>query len=500
MARVPLSLALSSSDWVEQYDYQLMAELEDGLSEWIDVSVEPSTLYCYRLVATAVNRPSSPPSSEVCGSISQVELHPKITGIWVIETHRVFGKILVGWSLSDSEKIVIKTLPNPQFSLLHRVRGEQEFRLLDLNEAQETFLHQGINTRDSQHEYQVQIREAPGSDMIGSSQAYPSLLIRNSGQRISWKVLQNLEEIEEQGARGVHLSRIGSDLEDLDILEIRSLEFDDQSEQFFFYLPPAGPDFDRKPDDSFFITITYLHSGAFEGAELTFISNKITVGEEQTPIPCPPPRITSDVYPDPCNDPFGCTSSSSGSVIHWEHPQRCDSGIVAYNLYFSSQELGDYTLLDSVRGTATSYRSEEAYRVGCYRISSVNSAGVEGVSEVAGYFEYCHDFSLPNVFTPNQDGYNDFFQPSYRSSFEADGVCPDSVISVGVRIFSADGKLIFQKPYPDDAHQYLWDGKSRDGSPQPPGMYYYSCSFDLRSIFNFTPSRKDFSGWLRLIK
>lgn len=65
---------------------------------------------------------------------------------------------------------------------------------------------------------------------------------------------------------------------------------------------------------------------------------------------------------------------------------------------------------------------------------------------------------LPNTFTPNGDGVNDFLQ------FEVNGL-----MQFRIEVYSAKGELIFVS---QDA-MFRWDGLKMDGTPAPNGRYVY---------------------------
>jgi len=66
--------------------------------------------------------------------------------------------------------------------------------------------------------------------------------------------------------------------------------------------------------------------------------------------------------------------------------------------------------------------------------------------------------NIPNVFTPNEDGSNDFF------TFASTGT-PWFTL----RIFSRSGALLYQT----EAETIMWDGKNEQGNTLPDGIYYY---------------------------
>jgi gliding motility-associated-like protein len=68
-------------------------------------------------------------------------------------------------------------------------------------------------------------------------------------------------------------------------------------------------------------------------------------------------------------------------------------------------------------------------------------------------------FEVPNVFTPNGDGVNDFF--ILRSN---------GLSRLDITIFNRWGTLVFSA----SSTTIIWDGKTPDGSPIHPGTYFYT--------------------------
>ncbi len=81
---------------------------------------------------------------------------------------------------------------------------------------------------------------------------------------------------------------------------------------------------------------------------------------------------------------------------------------------------------------------------------------------------------MPNVFTPNNDGVNDYFSPFFN----------EVVTAVwGFTIYSAKGDtIIYQKPFLSskmDVKEYGWDGNREDGTPYT-GLFRFKMRVDDR--------------------
>ena len=95
----------------------------------------------------------------------------------------------------------------------------------------------------------------------------------------------------------------------------------------------------------------------------------------------------------------------------------------------------------------------------------------------------CH--RLPNVFTPGQDGHNDFFGPfPYRF-----------VESIDIQIFNRWGNLVYQTTDPD----ILWDGANQENQKLcADGTYYYVCTVNEVCLDGIEP--RVIKGFITLIR
>jgi len=85
--------------------------------------------------------------------------------------------------------------------------------------------------------------------------------------------------------------------------------------------------------------------------------------------------------------------------------------------------------------------------------------------------------TIPNAFTPNNDGINDFWHIDALITYP----------SCLVLVFDRDG----QKVYQSTGYPKPWDG-TRSGSPLPAGTYYY--------IIDLKGNLPKLSGWVLIVR
>jgi len=86
-----------------------------------------------------------------------------------------------------------------------------------------------------------------------------------------------------------------------------------------------------------------------------------------------------------------------------------------------------------------------------------NNTGCKSVKSIALYLECECDDVIPNVFTPNNDGVNDFFIANSNEFCQIEKM----------KIYNRRGRIVYQ-----NLDAFSWDGKSK-GKPVVEGTYYY---------------------------
>ncbi len=158
--------------------------------------------------------------------------------------------------------------------------------------------------------------------------------------------------------------------------------------------------------------------------------------------------------------------SSAQNILTWTNPNNtCADDVVKYYIYYNPIQGEDLLLIDSVfPATNTTYiHDNQGNIVGCYSVTAIDSVGNQSAysDSVCVSNDAC-GYSLPNVFTPNNDGVNDEFQPFPYTSVE----------KVKMLIFNRWGNLVYETEDPD----INWDGKNKDNNTEcAEGTYFYTC-------------------------
>ena len=169
--------------------------------------------------------------------------------------------------------------------------------------------------------------------------------------------------------------------------------------------------------------------------------------------PCPP-DLTVESFCD-----------SSYNLLTWTNPNHtCSDDVVKYYIYYTPVLGGELILIDStLSADDTSYTHfPPGSLAACYAVTAVDSFNNESNFSILACVDNCIGYFLPNVFTPNGDGINDYFRP-YAYSF---------IERVDMKIYSRWGMLVYKTEDPD----INWDGKLMNTNRfVSSGVYYYVC-------------------------
>ncbi|NMD00891.1 MAG: gliding motility-associated C-terminal domain-containing protein, partial [Bacteroidales bacterium] len=208
----------------------------------------------------------------------------------------------------------------------------------------------------------------------------------------------------------------------------------------------------------------YYYSGNYNMPFINFSQEKCETPRDTTP-PCAP-NLT--VHSE-------CTLYQN--LLVWTNPNHyCCDDVTGYRIYYSPTLNGNLTLIaEKGNPNDTTYIHNPTYSLaGCYVVTAVDSFLNESSKAHKICVDECTYYNLPNIFTPDANGQNDFFKPGpYRF-----------VEKVDMKIYNRWGKLVFQTDNPD----IMWDGKDMDSKKRvTDGVYYYICDVYERRLSGIEP-------------
>jgi gliding motility-associated-like protein len=180
------------------------------------------------------------------------------------------------------------------------------------------------------------------------------------------------------------------------------------------------------------------------------------------------------------------------NTLRWSNPPDtvCDADVAKYLIFFTPLQGADFTLIDSTSpGDVTTYEHFNNGNIaGCYAVVAVDSTGNQ--SELSNYAcidnDTCSVYRLPNVFTPNNDTYNDIYHPFLPYT---------SVERVDMTIFNRWGNLVYETEDPN----INWDGRDKNnGSDCSDGVYFYVCKVYEITLYGVVP--REIRGSVTLIR
>jgi gliding motility-associated-like protein len=438
--------------------------------------LSPGVSYSYIVDATypLPDGSQSYASNSVCALIKLGV--PLITNVSVTKTDPAKGEMFIRWMkpLADTSDLDTINYPPPYKYILLHATGMNGLsfstiatfttsvfknQLLDT-----TFTDTKLNTRDSSYNYKIDFYS--GTKYVGSSGTASSIYLR----------LQSEDQSMNLGwSEAVPWT----------------------NDTFYIYRqdpPPALPvyNFLYKTTGS-----TYTDTGLHNGSQYCYyVKSSSHYGDTLIEHPLYDSSETSCGTPldtiAPCSPPITITAKCvlyEDSIV-WSNPNRlCPKAnkVVSYEIFYSPTENGDMAPIATITNLEdTIYINGNLTSVaGCYAVIALDSAG-----QMSPFNTVCVDncplYSLPNVFTPNGDGENDFFVPIEPYRY---------VQSIDINIYNRWGQVLFHTTNP----MIGWNGKvDNTGGPCPDGVYYYICIVNEIRLSGIVPVT--LKGFIQLIR
>jgi gliding motility-associated-like protein len=416
--------------------------------------------YCYMVTATFADGAESQASEEVCSELAKTT--PIITHVDVLSTSTTTGQIRVTWVAP--REIDSALTPPPYSYVLQRADGLNGGNFTDiatLNSLDDTtFLDLNRDTETRSYTYQVVFRASQNNVAVGvsdpASSVYLSILPVNEGNRLTFNYnvpwLNERFTIYRESAPGVFDS-IGT------------------SNQ------PSFADTGLVNGQNYCYKVKAI--GRYTGSKLPepLLNNSQIACA--TPIDTTAPCVPVVTYSADC--------AAGTLTLTWNVPQGdlCDNDIAYFNIYFKPTQDSPWPTvptISNIPATDTTYSYNGPTIVGCYAVTAVDGATPPNESALLNQIciDGCPVIQLPNVFSPNGQGSNNYFRPVRD---ENGNPLFKDIATFNLEIFNRWGTLVFSTQNPDAFVETGWDGTDQTtGQPVADGVYFYIFTYQPRSI------------------
>ena len=409
-------------------------------TEYIDHDVAQGHEYCYIVCAVFPDGVEGYASEEVCTSLAKGL--PVMTNVSVESTDRATGSVYVAWVKPDEADL--QNSAGPYQYVIYRSTGFlgenfEQVAVIDGIDNTE-YLDENINTVDHPYTYKIEFynNEEGNRFLIGTPSFASSVFIDFVQQESSLKIrLRNKVpwtnfsyEVYRLDTATNTFEIIGSAIEK---------EFIDE-------------DVHNGKEYCYFVT-------SYGKYTLSGFPNPLVNKSQQT---C---KLSIDSIA-PCRPQLSVLSAcdSMYNIVSWTFPDSCNYDVNAFNLYYTPQLDGKYELISTFdAGTSRYLHYPTVGMAGCYYINATDESGNVSENSTTVCVDACSYYELPNVFTPNGDGINDYFHPIGEYRF---------VEKVDLMILNRWGQVLFETHDPN----IMWDGRDRmTGQIVTPGVYFYIC-------------------------
>ncbi len=434
--------------------YQLIGST-GGLNgtAYTDAGLAFGVTYCYLVTATFADGAESYASVEFCNMLERDV--PIMTHVSVGITDNASGVDTVRWS--NAYDLDTLQYPGPYRFKLYRGTGSATATELVFTSSNSPFLAHpdtaftdaGLDTRSVAHTYRVELLSEGGNTLVGSGNTASSVFLvpEPNDEQITLHINYNTPWVNTQ----------------FEVFRLISGVFTSIG-------TTAGPvyvDTGLVNGESYCYYVKSI--GAYDDPAI--VSPLINFSQEAcaSPVDLTPPCPPTLALVNDCELPL--------NTLTWNDPNNsCADDTWRYNIYFSESLGGTPLLIHTITGAGDTVFThvDGASVAGCYVVTAIDSVGNESAFSNQACGDNCPDYTLPNVFTPNNDRVNDLFIPfPYRGVKEID-----------LEVFNRWGQVVFATNDPD----IRWDGTLNNaGEPVPDGVYFYVCTVFIKRLAGAEP-------------
>lgn len=473
--------------------------------------------YCYRLVAVFPQPGGSESyvSLDTCLAPILADA-PVITNVTVDRTGVTTGQITVKWMPPfDADPL---QFPPPYSYEVYRAEGITGKLQMSkphpgrLNEL--SYVDTGINTEALMFNYRVVAYDANNA-RVDTSFAASSVRLEARPQLnkieltwvadVPWSI-----ETEQYPMHLIYRGPEGSTEEQLELIDSVNV-----NQSGFRYVDTGqynGVPLDNTKTYCYRILTRGSYGNPKIAAPLLNFSQKLCAMPNDDTPPCTP-DFGSEIIAQNCGDlpNGGCGITKFSNTIKWNRASdaACRNDIISYNIYVADKLGGDFRkYVENVRDTFyIDTNGDLSSFARCYKIQAVDRSGNESELSEQYCFDNCPNFELPNVFTPNNDSYNNVFSafgdPDATTPDDAETdptKCARFVERVDFIVYDRWGKSIYQLVDSKERSIYIrWNGRDNDGREVPAGVYYYRADVHYITV---DPSKEleIKKGWVHLVR
>ncbi len=517
----PYSPGLCNPGLPKFLGYNLIAEVPTTQTTYTDTNngkgLVVGAKYCYRIIAY-FNSPASTPSmvsTELCVGPIEADA-PVITHVSIEKTDSVEGKIRVSWRSPFT--INTTQFPKPYEYEVYRASGFiGDTSILKVGRVLDTtFLDSGINTDQNVFNYRVVLYAKP--DNATQTIAVDTSSIASSVRlsfiagvkkiELDWRDSVPWSNVAQSRPYHLIYRSIESPLEK-DMVLIDSVAV---SEEGFTYVDVGKYKNEALQDDKRY-SYRILTRGTYGNPKIALQENYsqvITTYPSSKLLPCQPTVEIKTVNCDEFLNANTCYQSEYSNSIFWnlDDLSGCRKDIVTYKIYAASED-EEFALIKQIASKETFFTEGGLPSFArCYRISAIDGLGQEGPLSDSVCNDNCPYYDLPNVFTPNDDGYNDAFSANFdvkdlQNGTSTSGVsirCPRFVESIDFKVYNRWGKQVYS--YTSDDENFIsieWDGHDTNGHELSGGVYFYTTEVTF-NVLRPESKKRQLQGWVHLVR
>lgn len=486
------------------------------------VGLAPGAVYCYRLVALFPNPKGgeSYVSTDTCLAPILADA-PVITHVSVEKTDAAEGAIRISWY--SPFEINRNQFPGPYQYAVYRADGfhGSQYQLVTPMHriADTTFVDKGIDTQNDIFNYRIVLYSNTATD------------------RSTWVPIDT-------SARASSVRLEASAFPDRISLSWKAeVPWSNKSEKYPYHLIFRGRDNDGQENfiliDSVHIALNearYVDTGLYKDIPLdndgTYCYRILTRGtygnsDIKEPLenfsqiicikldddarPCAPEVSLTNANCDEIFASAQCMVKEFSNRIDWH--TDCEEEVRSYRIYAAAGPDREFILLaDNIKDTYFIDKSLSSF-ARCYKIKAIDAQGVESEWSEIVCNDNCPYFELPNIFTPNGDGCNEYFS-AYGPFNPMKQNAPESCVfgnenfykcirfvdKVFFRVFNRWGKEVYNYRSSGEDSTYInWDGKDNDGQWLSSGVYYYIVNVEFDTL-DESKKHQMLKGWIQLMR